>query len=84
MIEKTADATGDLIENEIADRITKVSKTSQRNNSKTVTNEHDKEIPKDIYIYIYNIYNICNIYIYIYIYNIEREREKKDRKLLMI
>ena len=42
-----------LIDNVIADtvaklyddRITKVSKNSKQNNSETVTNEHDKEIP---------------------------------------
>ena len=34
---KTVEATGDLIGNKIANRITKVSK-----NSETVTNEHDK------------------------------------------
>ena len=28
----------------------KVSKTSQQNNSETVTNEHNKEIPKEKYI----------------------------------
>ena len=28
--------------------ITKVSKTSQQNNSETVTNENDKEIPTEI------------------------------------
>ena len=32
------------------DRITKVSKTSQQNNSETVTNEHDKKIPEERYI----------------------------------
>ena len=31
-------------------RITKVSKHSQQNNSETVTNEHDKEIPKEKYL----------------------------------
>ena len=31
-------------------RIIKVSKNSQQNNSETVTNEHDKEIPKEKYI----------------------------------
>ena len=31
----------------------KVSKTSQQNNSETVTNEHYNEIPKVGYIYIY-------------------------------
>ena len=47
---KTAEATGDLISNKIANKITKISKTSQQNNSETVTNEHDKEIPKEMYI----------------------------------
>ena len=28
----------------------RVSKSSQQNNSETVTNEHDKEIPKERYI----------------------------------
>ena len=39
-IQKTAEAIGDL---------TKVSKISQQNNSETVTNQHDKEIPKERY-----------------------------------
>ena len=46
VIQKTAEATGDLIGNKIANKITKLSKNSQQNNSDTVTNEHDKEIPK--------------------------------------
>ena len=41
------ETTGGLIGNKIADKITKISKTSQHNNSETVTNEHDKEIPKE-------------------------------------
>ena len=49
-IQKTPEATGDLIGNKIADRITKVSKNSQKNNLETVPNEHDKEIPKDMYL----------------------------------
>ena len=49
-IQKTAEVTDDLIDNKIADRITKVSKTLQQNNSETVTNEHDKEIPRERYI----------------------------------
>ena len=57
VIQKTAEAPGDLIGNKIASRITKVSKKSQRNNSETVTNRHDNEISKKRYIYIY-------IYIY--------------------
>ena len=47
VIQKTAEATGDLISNKIANTITKVSKDSQQNNSETVTNGHDKEIPKE-------------------------------------
>ena len=39
--QKTAEATGDLIGNKIADKITK---DLQHNNSETITNEHDKEI----------------------------------------
>ena len=50
MIERTAETTGDLIRNKFANRITKVSKTSQQNNSETVTNEHDKEISNERYI----------------------------------
>ena len=46
-IQKTAEATGCLIGNKIANKITKVSKSSQQNNSEAVTNEHDKEIPKE-------------------------------------
>ena len=54
-IQKLVEATSDLIGNRIADKIAdmKVSKTSQRNNSETATNKHDKEIPKERYIYIY-------------------------------
>ena len=64
--QKTAEATGDLIGNKIADavlsdtlatraksydgKITKVSKNSQQDKSETVTNENDKEIPKERYI----------------------------------
>ena len=36
--------------NKIANKITKVPKNSQENNSATVINEHDKEIPKERYI----------------------------------
>ena len=39
VIQKTAEGTGDLIDNKIADRITKVSKSSPQNNS--VTNEEE-------------------------------------------
>ena len=50
VIQKTAEATGDLIGNTIANRITKVSKNSQQNDSETVTNEHNKKIPKEKYV----------------------------------
>ena len=45
-----AEATGDLIANKIANKITKISKNSPQKNSETVTNEHEKEIPKERYI----------------------------------
>ena len=55
---KTVEATGDVIGNKIADavakssdgKITKVSSSSPQNNSETITNKHDKEIPKERYI----------------------------------
>ena len=58
LIQKTAEATGDLIANKIAYavaktydiKITKVSKNTQQINSETVTNEHDKEMRKERYI----------------------------------
>ena len=50
VIQKRTEATGDLIVNKIANRITKVSKNSQQNNLETVTNEHDKKIPKETYV----------------------------------
>ena len=40
-IQKPREATGDLIINKTADKITKVSKNSQQNNSETATNERD-------------------------------------------
>ena len=46
-LSQKAQTTGDLVGNKTADKITKVSKTSQQNNSETVTNEYDK---KDIYL----------------------------------
>ena len=46
VIQKTAEATGDLIGNKIADRTTKSSKDSQQNNSETVTNQPDKKNTK--------------------------------------
>ena len=48
-IQKTAEATGSLIGNKIADRIRKFSKTSPQNNSKEYI-EHDREIHRERYI----------------------------------
>ena len=46
--------TGNKIANEVAEsydsKITKDSRNSKQNNSETVTNEHDKEIPKEKYL----------------------------------
>ena len=50
VIQKTVEVTGDWIGNKIDNRITKVSKSLQQNNSETVTNEHNKEIPKEKYV----------------------------------
>ena len=43
-------AAPDLVGHDIAGRITKVSKTSPQNTSKTVKNDYDKEMPKERYI----------------------------------
>ena len=40
-----------MISNKIPNRITKVSKNPQLNNSETVTKKNDKEIPKERYIF---------------------------------
>ena len=45
-IQKTAEKTGDLIRKKIADRITKVSKTSSQNNSET----NKEEILRERYL----------------------------------
>ena len=53
VIQKIAKATDDLTRNlKIADKIIKVSRNSQQNNSETVQNGHDKEISKERYIYL--------------------------------
>ena len=46
VIQKTVEATDDLFDHKIPKRASKVSKNSPQNNSKTVINEHDQEIPK--------------------------------------
>ena len=50
VIQRTAEATDDLLGNKIAESFTKISKNLQQNNSEAVTNEHDKEIPKERYM----------------------------------
>ena len=50
LIQKTARAAGDLISNKIADIITQVSKSSPENDSETIANEQNKEMPKEKYI----------------------------------
>ena len=50
MIQKTTKATGDFIGNKIANKITKVSKNTLKNKPEIVTNELDKEMPKEKYI----------------------------------
>ena len=51
VIQKAEEATGDLIGNKIANKITKASRSSLQNNSETITNEHDKKyLKKDIYL----------------------------------
>ena len=49
-IQKIEKITSDLISHKIAIKITRISKTSQQNSSKTVTNKHDNEITKERYI----------------------------------
>ena len=48
--QKTAEPTGDLIGNKIDVKFTKVSRSSPQNNSEAITNNHEKEIPKERYI----------------------------------
>ena len=50
VIKKAAEATGDLIGNKTANKITKASKNLQQNNLETVTNQNNKEIPKERYM----------------------------------
>ena len=46
VIQIKVEGTGDMISKKIAESL----KTSSQNNSETITNEHDKEIPKERYI----------------------------------
>ena len=49
-VQNTAEATGDLIGTKIADTIIKIWKNSQENDLETITNKHNKEIPKERYL----------------------------------
>ena len=60
LIQKTAKATDDLTGNKIGDRITKVSQNSQQNNSEPVSNENDKELPKERYISLEEKQNVID------------------------
>ena len=46
-IQKTEEKTAYFFVTKKSNGITKVSKISEKNNSEKVTNEHDKEIPKE-------------------------------------
>ena len=48
--QKISEATGNLIGNKIANKITEVSRSLPQNNSETITNEHDKVIPKERFV----------------------------------
>ena len=50
-IQKTAEITGGSIGNKFSNRIKKLSINLPQNNSETVTNKHEKEIPKERYIF---------------------------------
>ena len=47
---KKAEATVELIANNITNKMTRVPKNTQQNNSETFTNDNDKEIHKKRYI----------------------------------
>ena len=50
VIQKSLEATGDLIGNKTADKITKVSKHSQQHNSEKARSDHYIEIPTERYV----------------------------------
>ena len=82
MIQKTAEATVDLAGNKTANKITKVSKNSQQNNLETVTNENNKEIPTERYIYK-DRYRYRKIDIYRYISLKERLKIIDNPRLII-
>ena len=62
VIQKTSEATGDLIENKTANKIwvTKFSKNSQQKNLQAVTKERDKEISTERYVSLEEIQEIIH------------------------
>ena len=48
--QEIADATGNLIASKIANKVTKVSRSSRENNLETIINKYDKEKPNERYI----------------------------------
>ena len=50
VIQKPAEATDASIGNKIANKVIKISKDSQQNNSQPVTNDYDKGITKEMYV----------------------------------
>ena len=49
-MKKIAESACDFIGNKITGRITKVSETLPQNNSKRITNKHNREIPKERFV----------------------------------
>ena len=68
-IQTKAEATGDLIGNNVADKITKVSRKLPQNNSETVKNDHNKQTPKERYISPEERQKIIDDMRLIYLYN---------------
>ena len=52
LIKKTAETTGDLMGNKILWNKLRGSQKSPKSSTQTFTNEHDKEIPEEIYIFL--------------------------------
>ena len=60
VIQKTSEATGNLIENKTANRVTKFLKNSQQKNLQAVTKERDKEISTERYVSLEEIQEIID------------------------
>ena len=69
----------------MSNKITKVSKNSQQNNSDRVSNEHDKEMPKERYISRTKTRNYCELRLKQYNKGISKNYKKIiQRQLTMI